>query len=83
MPLSTRPSYFYNAAGSELTSQTFNLGARTLQVLNTATIPQLNGQSGTIVVTHDGAHGTLTGKTVALEPLTGFSFDSPMLPRRR
>ena len=75
--------YFYNAAGAELTSQTFNLGPRGLEVLNTASIPQVNGQTGTIVVTHDGAHGTLGGKAVALEPLTGFSFDSPMLPRSR
>ena len=38
------------------------------------------GQGGTITVSHDGRYGDLAGKTVALEPSTGFSFDSPMLP---
>jgi hypothetical protein len=33
-----------------------------------------------MTVSHDGRYGDLTGKTVALEPSTGFSFDSPMLP---
>jgi Zn-dependent metalloprotease len=75
--------YFYNASGLELASQTVSLGAKTLQVVNTAAIPQANGQSGTMVVTHNGAYGSLAGKTVALEPSTGFSFDSPMLPRNR
>jgi len=35
---------------------------------------------GTMTVSHDGRYGGLTGKTVALEPSTGFSFDSPMVP---
>jgi hypothetical protein len=38
------------------------------------------GQGGAITVSHDGRYGDLSGKTVALEPSTGFSFDSPMLP---
>jgi hypothetical protein len=41
----------------------------------------LPGQSGTITVAHDGRYGDLAGKGVALEPSTGFSFDSPMVPR--
>jgi hypothetical protein len=39
------------------------------------------GHAGTITVSHDGRYGDLAGKTVALEPSTGFSFDSPMEPR--
>jgi hypothetical protein len=39
------------------------------------------GQSGTITLASDGRYGDLAGKTVALEPATGFSFDSPMVPR--
>ena len=35
------------------------------------------GTSGTITVSHTGRYGDLTGKVVALEPSTGFSFDSP------
>ena len=40
-----------------------------------------NGVGGAVTVAHDGRYGDLSGKTVALEPATGFSFDSPMLPR--
>ena len=36
---------------------------------------------GSITVTHDGPYAGLTGKAVALEPVTGFSFDTPMLNR--
>ena len=75
--------YFYNAAGTELVNQAFVLNPKTLVVVNTSTIPQANGQAGSLVVTHDGAYGSLSGKTVALEPSTGFSFDSPMQPRSR
>ncbi len=75
--------YFYNAFGVELVSQAVSLAPKAVQVLNTATITQASGQSGTIVVTHDAPYGALAGKTVALEPSTGFSFDSPMLPRSR
>jgi hypothetical protein len=37
------------------------------------------GTAGTIVVTHDGGYGGLAGKAVALEPATGFSFDTPAI----
>jgi hypothetical protein len=50
-------------------------------VLNTATVPGVNGVSGAITVAHDGRYGDLTGKTVALEPATGFSFDSALEAR--
>ena len=52
-------------------------------MLNTATVAGVAGQGGTITVSHDGRYGDLAGKTVALEPATGFSFDSPMLARPR
>jgi len=39
--------------------------------------------TGTITVGHDGRYGDLSGKAVALEPATGFSFDSPMGYRPR
>ena len=39
--------------------------------------------SGSITVTHDGAYGALVGKAVALEPATGFSFDTPLTSRPR
>lgn len=61
----------------------YTLVARSTLVLNTATVPGLAGQSGTITVGHDGRYGDLSGKTVALEPATGFNFDSPMGYRPR
>jgi ELWxxDGT repeat protein len=39
--------------------------------------------SGTVTVTHDGPYGALAGKAVALEPATGFSFDTPLTSRPR
>jgi hypothetical protein len=72
--------WFWGAAGGLVGSQTFTLAPRQTLVLNTAAVPGLAGQGGAITVSHDGRYGDLTGKTVALEPSTGFSFDSPMRP---
>ena len=75
--------WFWSAAGTLLGSRAFNLPARQTLVLNTATVPGVAGQGGTITVSHDARYGDLAGKTVALEPSTGFSFDSPMSARTR
>ena len=72
--------WFWSASGTQLGFQPFSLGARQTLVLNTATVPGVAGQGGTITLSHNGRYGDLTGKTVALEPSSGFSFDSPMLP---
>jgi hypothetical protein len=50
-------------------------------VINTASVPGVETASGAITVVHDGRYGELVGKTVALEPATGFSFDTPLVPR--
>jgi hypothetical protein len=52
-------------------------------VVNTSTIPGVNGIAGTITVANTMRYGEITGKTVALEPATGFSFDTPLIPRPR
>jgi Calx-beta domain len=52
-----------------------------LLVLNTATVAPLT--SGTITVAHDAPYGELSGKAVALDVPTGFSFDTPLEPRPR
>ena len=57
----------------------FSLPAKNTLVLNTATV--VPSGAGAITIANDGRYGDLTGKTVALEPSTGFSFDSPMVPR--
>ena len=71
--------YFWNVSGGLVGTQAFNLGPNGTLVLNTSTVAP--GVAGALTVTHDGRYGDLSGKTVALEPATGFSFDSPMLPR--
>jgi hypothetical protein len=34
-------------------------------------------------VSNDGRYGSLAGKAVAVEPATGFTFDTAMTPRSR
>jgi hypothetical protein len=75
--------WFWSAAGSPVGVRAFTLPPKQTLVLNTATVVGAAGQGGTITVSHDGRYGDLTGKTVALEPSTGFSFDSPMTARPR
>ena len=71
--------FFYNAVGAVVGSSTFNLGQDAVLVLNTATVPGAAGVGGAIKIAHDGGYGSLAVKSVALEPATGFSFDSPGL----
>jgi hypothetical protein len=73
--------YFWDTTGALVGNQTFSLTGKQLLVLNTATVPGVNGIGGSVTIAHNGRFGDLSGKTVALEPATGFSFDSPMLPR--
>lgn len=75
--------YFRIPSGALVAVEPFNLDAKGTLVRNTATIPGATGVSGTISVAHDGRYGDLSGKAVALEPATGFSFDSPLVPRLR
>ncbi len=73
--------YFWDASGSAAGEEPVTLDPRALLVLNTGTV--VPGAGGSITVVHDGPYGALAGKTVALEPATGFSFDSPLEPRPR
>ena len=73
--------YFWNLSGSLLATQSFSLPGKQTLVLNTNTVSGASGASGAITVSHNGRYGDLAGKTVALEPATGFSFDTPMVPR--
>ena len=72
--------YFWRANGTLAATHPFTLALRGTLVLNTSTLPGLAGVSGAVTIAHDGGYGGLAGKTVALEPATGFSFDSPMAP---
>jgi hypothetical protein len=71
--------YFWSTGGTLTGQQSFSLAAKSTLVLNTSTV--VPGASGAITIANDGRYGDLAGKTVALEPATGFSFDSPMVPR--
>jgi hypothetical protein len=73
--------YFWNNAGSQIAQQAFTVAPKALFAINTATVAP--GVSGAITVTHNGAYGAMAGKAVALEPSTGFSFDSPLVLRAR
>jgi hypothetical protein len=72
--------WFYNSSGSTLASASFTLPANGLQVIPTGAVPGLAGQSGHINVVHTAGYGGLSGKAVALEPSTGFTFDTAMTP---
>ena len=49
-------------------------------VFNLSGYPQLVGQSGHVIIGHDGGYGGLAVKAVAVEPATGFTFDTPGIP---
>jgi hypothetical protein len=74
---------FWNGSGALLYSQPFGLQAREELVLNTSTVGALSGQAGSLTISHDGRYGALVGKAVAVEPATGFTFDTSLVPRRR
>jgi hypothetical protein len=73
----------WTAAGGlvPVTTVPFTLQGRQAVVINLATVNggTANGTSGTITITHNGRYGGLAVKAVAVEPATGFSFDSPGL----
>jgi uncharacterized repeat protein (TIGR01451 family) len=75
--------YFIGSAGSLLETVAFSVVPHGSFVVSTGTLPALLGQSGSIRVAHDGRYGDLTGKAVAFEPATAFTFDTPLLPRPR
>jgi uncharacterized repeat protein (TIGR01451 family) len=74
---------FWNSSGGLLHEEVFQLLPKALLALSTASVPALQGASGSITVSHDGPHGALSGKVVAVEPATGFAFDSPLEARIR
>ena|SRR2546428_1579466 len=70
-------AFFWDTAGNLLGSSNFSIAPRGALVLNTSTVAGAAGVGGTITVAHDGGYGGLAIKSVALEPATGFSFDTP------
>jgi hypothetical protein len=76
-------AWFWGPTGALLASAPLSVPARGTATVATATVPGLAGQSGSVTLSHDGGYGALTGKAVALEPATGFTFDTPLLPRAK
>jgi hypothetical protein len=74
---------FWSSLGALLASPAFTLAPRATLALSTATVGGLAGQSGSVTVSHDGRYGDLAGKAVAVEPATGFTFDTPLRYRPR
>jgi uncharacterized repeat protein (TIGR01451 family) len=71
-------AYFWSPAGGLLHQEPVVLAPHALQLVNTFGIVALQGQGGSVTVAHDGPLDAIAGKAVALEPATGFSFDSPL-----
>src|SRR5688572_25859911 len=72
--------YFHDAAGVQLAAVSIDVPARGVQMVQTASIAALAGQSGSALVSQIGGHGAIAGKAVALEAATGFTFDTPFVP---
>lgn len=72
--------HFFGGDGSLVHAQPLALTRNTPYVLNAASVPALVGKSGFALVSHTAGYGGLTGKAVALEPSTGFTFDTPLQP---
>jgi hypothetical protein len=80
----TGRAYFWNPSGGlEHVTLPFTHAPHAIFNPTAAPVPALVGKSGTITVSHNARYGDLAGKAVALEPATGFSFDSPMIWRPR
>jgi len=74
-------AWFRGASGAPLGNQPFNLAPRGTLTLNTTSV--VPSGSGSVTVSHDGPYGALTGKAVAAEPATGFTFDTLLSVRER
>ena len=75
--------YFYDTAGALLATVVLSVPVNGLQVIITPTVPGLANLAGSAAIAHTGGYGALSAKSVALEPSTGFSFDTPatVVPR--
>lgn len=71
---------FFNSQGTLLGTHTQSINNGATMVLDTSTLPFAAGTSGMIKVLHTCPYGSLTGKAVALEAATGFTFDTLMVP---
>jgi hypothetical protein len=74
-------AHFFDSAGTHLAAHFAPIPAFGTYVVNTSTIPGLAGTGGSVLVTNGARYGTLSGKMVAVEPATGFTFDTALQAR--
>ena len=72
---------FYFAANGSYTNHFDALAISKLELAIINTAVSLPGQSGSIRVVHTCGYGAIAGKAVAVEPATGFTFETAMAPR--
>jgi choice-of-anchor B domain-containing protein len=84
-PISGRVQFWHPIGVPGLGAALFTLapGANTAFNILDQTPGSIVGFSGAATVIHDGGYDELVGKAVAIEPGTGFTFDTPLLPRPR
>lgn len=75
--------HFWKATGALAATAPVTVSPHGMAIVNTAALAGAAGESGSITVAHDGGYGGLAGKAVAVEPATGFVFDSPLEYRPR
>jgi hypothetical protein len=73
--------YFWSPAGALTASYPFTLAPKALAVVTPTTVPAIADQAGSVTLSNTGRYGDLSGKAVALEPATGYSFDTPLVHR--
>jgi uncharacterized repeat protein (TIGR01451 family) len=76
--------WFWSSSGALIASQPFGpVPPRGVLVSSLLAIPALVGQSGSLTITNDAPYGALAGKAIAIDPATGATYDTPMMPRPR
>jgi hypothetical protein len=73
--------HFLASDGSLITSASAPLTPRQLFVLATPSVAP--NASGSVRIAHGCGYGGLSGKAVSVEPATGFTFDTALIPRPR
>jgi hypothetical protein len=79
----TGSAFFHDGGGTLLATVAVSVPQHGLQVISTASVPGLSGQSGSAQIAQMGGYAALVGKAVALEPGTGFTFDTAIVPVAR
>jgi uncharacterized repeat protein (TIGR01451 family) len=74
-------AFLRDLSGVVVCSLVFGVSGHHSVVVDTTTCPGAEDIAGSITVRNSLRYGEISGKAVALEPATGFSFDTPLEPR--